>query len=467
MITLFFDYKSKIPLYEQLYNHIKKSIVNMELKANEKLPSKRKLANHLKISVITVESAYNQLMAEGYIKSKPKSGFYVLPYIRLNPVSKEKQVSIIEKKEDQKEYLVDFRTNQVDSLHFPYNEISKIERDVLLDEYSKHINHVDYLGYYDLRERITEFLFEYRGIKTNPESIVIGSGSEYLISLLILLLGRDLVYGVEEPGYLKNYRLYLDYGANALTVGLDESGIDINQLNHVDVVHVTPSHQFPKGIVTTIARRIELLNWANENENHYIIEDDYDSEFRFNGNPIPAMKGLDKADKVIYMNSFSKSIAPSLRLSFMVLPKKLMNKYHKSFSYFTCSVPMITQMIIEKFMKTKGYEKHLNRMKILYKNKRDYLISLFENSNLKEKIEIIGEEAGLHFLIKINTDIKLEKLIERAKNLGVRVNGINEYCLEKQKVQTEKIIVLGYSHLENKDFEIAIKLLEKAWVDIL
>ena len=467
MITFFFDYESKIPLYEQLYNYIKHSIVNSELKANEKLPSKRKLANHLKISVITVESAYNQLLAEGYIKSKPKSGYYVLPYIRLKKVKEKANEALIKKNKLEESYLVDFRTNQVDSKHFPYNIISKIERDVLLDDYHKHINHIDYLGFYDLRERITEFLFEYRGIKTTPESIVIGSGSEYLISLLILLLGRNLVYAVEEPGYLKNYLIYQDYGARAKTVSLDESGIDITQLYDVDVVHVTPSHQFPKGIVTPIARRIELLNWANKVENNYIIEDDYDSEFRFNGNPIPAMKSLDNADKVIYMNSFSKSIAPSLRLSFMVLPKKLMNKYHKQYSYFSCSVPMITQLIIEKFMKTKEYEKHLNRMKILYKNKRDYLISLFNNSKIKDKINIIGEEAGLHFLVEIDTETSLNKLLETAKNKGIRVNGINEYCLQKQKINSEKTIVLGYSHLENKDFDLAIKLLEEAWLDII
>ncbi len=463
MITLFFDSNSKTPLYEQLYIHIKNVIHKNELKANEKLPSKRKLASHLKISVITVESAYNQLMAEGYIKSKPKSGFYVLPYIRLKTGAKSQTETLIKRKPIKTKYLVDFQTNQVDSLHFPYSVLSKIERDILLDEYHKHINHMDYTGYYELRERITEFLFEYRGIETTPESIVIGSGSEYLISLLILLLGRDKVFGVEEPGYLKNYRIYLDYGASASTIGLDDSGVDLSQFGNVDVIHVTPSHQFPKGIVTTIARRIELLNWAYKNDNHYIIEDDYDSEFRFSGNPIPAMKGLDKADKVIYMNSFSKSLAPSLRLSFMVLPKKLMNRYHKFFSYFTCSVPMITQLTIERFMKSGEYEKHLNRMKILYKNKRDYLISLFQNSELNEKIEIIGEEAGLHFLIKLNTDVELSELVNMAKQVGVRVNGINEYCLEPSKKQSEKIIVLGYSHLENKDFDMAIKLLEKAW----
>jgi GntR family transcriptional regulator/MocR family aminotransferase len=466
MITLFFDSNSKTPLYEQLYTHIKDSIEKNELKENEKLPSKRKLASHLKVSVITVETAYNQLLAEGYIKSKPKSGFYVLPYVSLKPIKK-KSNSIYKINKDKPIYQIDFRTNQVDVENFPYQIISKIEREVLLDEYRNQINNNDFLGYYKLRERISEFLFAYRGIDTDPESIVIGSGSEYLVSLLILLLGRDKVYGVEEPGYLKNYRLYLDYGANAKTIGLDDQGINMFDIGNADVLHVTPSHQFPKGIVTTIRRRNELLNWAYENEERYIIEDDYDSEFRFSGNPIPAMKGLDQLDRVIYINSFSKSISPSLRISFMVLPKKLMSIYHKTYSYFTCSVPMITQMVLAKFMETLEYERHLNRMKILYKSKRDYLIKLLKESTFGHNIKIIGEEAGLHFLIEINTKQSLNSLVEAAKSVGVKVNSIEEYCLEKSKTSREKIIVLGYSHLSNIQFEQAVKLLEKVWSNLM
>ena len=185
MITLFFDLESKIPLYEQLYNHIKTAIENNELKANEKLPSKRKLAAHLKVSVITIETAYNQLMAEGYIKSIPKSGFYVLPYIRINPIKKSKNTSLLKKQNVGETYEIDFRTNQIDSENFPYVKFSKIERDILLYSYPENINNTDYLGLYSLREKIAELLYEYRGIETNPESIVVGSGSEYLISLLV------------------------------------------------------------------------------------------------------------------------------------------------------------------------------------------------------------------------------------------------------------------------------------------
>ncbi|OQX93282.1 MAG: hypothetical protein B6I17_03375 [Tenericutes bacterium 4572_104] len=463
MITIFFDSKSKIPKYEQLYRHIKQAIEQNELKADEKLPSKRKLAQHLKLSVVTVETAYNQLIAEGYIKSIPKSGFYVLPYVMLNPISKKQYELSKPLRKLKSSYRVDFKTNKVDVINFPYEKLAKIEREVMLDSYPNMINTSDYLGLYSLRENISKVLFEYRGIETNPESIVIGSGSEHLISLIVLLLGRENIFGVEEPGYLKNYHLYHDYGAKAKTISLDDQGIDIKDIGNANVVHVTPSHQFPSGKVTTISRRMELLNWAMGKKDRYIIEDDYDSEFRFSGIPIPAMKSLDKLDQVIYMNSFSKSLSPSFRVSFMVLPDKLMKKYHESYPYFTCSVPVQTQLVLKEFIEKKEYEKHLNRMKIIYRNKRDLLIDLLQSSRFNEHIEIIGEESGLHFLLKLKTNNRVNVFIESAKKRGIRLYGIHEYCLEKSSDINEKMLVLGYSHLKVRDMKFAIKELEIAW----
>ncbi|MBN2540458.1 MAG: PLP-dependent aminotransferase family protein [Bacilli bacterium] len=464
MLTIFFDFQSKTPLYEQLYLFIKRAIQDNELHPDEKLPSKRKLATHLKISVITVETAYNQLLAEGYIRSVPKSGFFVQPFVKLKPTSKRKKTSNL--LPIQESFAIDFRTNRVDVNHFPYDRFAKIEREVMLDQYQASINQSDYLGVLQLRERIAELLFEYRGIEVGPESIVIGSGSEHLISLLVLLLGRNQVYGVEEPGYLKNYRLYLDYGAKAKTIALDEQGIQVKGIGDATVVHVTPSHQFPKGIVTTIQRRMELLNWAYEKSNHYIIEDDYDSEFRFSGIPIPAMKSLDQLDRVIYMNSFSKSISPSFRVSFMVLPDLLMEQYHKYYSYFTCSVPVMTQLVLARFIQNKEYERHLNRMKNLYKNKRDYLIALLKNSVFGSEIEIIGEESGLHFLLEVSSSKSAKQWIDRSKRYGVRMYSLGEYRLESTASSEDQTIVLGYSHLSLEEMDDATKRLADAWKEL-
>ncbi|MFO7969866.1 MAG: PLP-dependent aminotransferase family protein [Bacillota bacterium] len=466
MITFYFDKTKQIPLYEQLYNYLKNAIEKNELKANEKLPSKRKLSKHLKISQTTVETAYMQLLAEGYIKSIPRVGYFVLANLNFPKKRKSKNNSKIINTQKPK-YRYDFKTNRVDAKSFPYQKFAKIERDIILDRLDKTINEIDFFGLYSLREKIADILFAYRGIEALPEQIVIGSGSEHLISLLVLLLGRDNFFLTEDPTYKKNYLLYQEYGAKVSSCNLDEFGISIKGLkrSNANIVHITPSHQFPSGIITPISRRIELLNWARKLSDRFIIEDDYDSEFRFSGNPIPALKVLDEYDKVIYMNSFSKSISPSFRVSFMVLPNKLVKRYRESFAYFSCSVPIITQLSLEEFIASNEFEKHLNRMKNIYKTKRDKLISELEET-FSDKIEILGSDSGLHFLVKIKTNLLEKELIDLAKSQGIRVYGLNEFFINKQFVNEESILVFGYSHLQLSDFEPAIKLLKQAWKKI-
>jgi GntR family transcriptional regulator/MocR family aminotransferase len=466
MLTFFLEKRSRTALYEQLYTQIKKAIENNLLHINEKLPSKRKLANHLKISQTTVETAYMQLLAEGYIKSVPKVGFFVATNIDLPNKIKKKEIVIQMYKE--KTYLYDFKTNQIDANNFPYEKFARIEREIMLDKFKDNVNRGDIFGNFDFRKKISEILFSYRGINASYEQIVIGSGSEHLISLIVLLLGRDKVYAVEDPSYVKNYYLYQAYGVKVKPIGLDEEGISIDRLQKesVDVIHTTPSHQFPKGIVTSINRRMELLRYVKSKNDRYIIEDDYDSEFRFFGNPIPAMQGLDNEGKVIYMNSFSKTLAPSFRISFMVLPDKLARLYREKFSFFSCSVPTIDQLVLERFISIGEYDKHLNRMKTNYKSKRDTLISLLENSKYSDKIKIYGEESGLHFLVDIKTEITEFDLVEKAKKEGVRVYGLYEYSLEKCVNQPIKTIVFGYSNMSKIEMEEACMRLEIAWKNI-
>ncbi|MFA6647318.1 MAG: PLP-dependent aminotransferase family protein, partial [Candidatus Izemoplasmatales bacterium] len=422
MLTFFLDKSISKSLYEQLYLEIKKAIDNRVLKHGEKLPSKRKLSQHLKISQTTVESAYSQLLAEGYIKSIEKVGYFVAADVDLlYNMKKSIDKELLTNKP--LEYKVDFKTNQVDTLIFPYERFAKIERDMVLDSFKENLNRGDSFGVYEFRKKISEVLFAYRGITAKPEQIVIGSGSEHLILLLVLLLGREKIYAVEEPSYVKNYQLYQAYGVNVRAIGLDEQGISVTELkkNDCEIIHMTPSHQFPMGIVTPLARRLELLKFASESKNRFIIEDDYDSEFRFSGNPIPALKGMDKFDKVIYMNSFSKTLGPSFRISFMVLPEELTIKFRNELSFFSSSVPTLNQLVLEKFIANGEYERHLNRAKNSYKNKRDFLISLLKDCSFSKKIRIYGEEAGLHFLVDVDTLKSEEYLVEKAKKYGVRV----------------------------------------------
>jgi GntR family transcriptional regulator/MocR family aminotransferase len=467
MLTFFLDKKSDSALYEQLYEQIKLAIAEGKLKKNEKMPSKRKLASHLKISQTTIESAYNQLLAEGYINSVPKVGYFVTTDLELLSNRKHLPIQGYEKIKGD-EFLVDFKTNQVDNESFPYEKFAKIERDVILDNLKNNLNRGESFGVYEFRKKIAEILFSYRGIKALPEQIIVGSGSEHLILLMTLMLGKDKTYAVEDPSYIKNYLLYQAYGVRVKTIQLDEEGISLDELmkQKCDVVHATPSHQFPSGIVTPVKRRMELLRWANENNSRYIIEDDYDSEFRFSGNPIPALKSLDKFDKVIYMNSFSKTLAPAFRISFMVLPANLIKVYHDNLGFFSSSVPTTNQLILERFIALGEYEKHLNRMKNNYKQKRDYLLKLLLESDIKEKLVVMGEEAGLHFLIRIKTDKKEKDLVEMAKEKGLRVYGLYEYFIEKPRDEIIKTIVFGYSNLSFKQMQEGVQLLSLAWKNI-
>jgi GntR family transcriptional regulator/MocR family aminotransferase len=467
MLTFFLDSNSDKSLYEQLYNEIKKSIEEGYLKKNEKLPSKRKLAAYLKISQTTVESAYNQLLAEGYIMSKPKVGYFVTTDLELLYTKKHTRKEVLDVKLKE-EYKIDFKTNQVDGSMFPFDKFARIERDVILDQLKDNFNRGDIFGNYEFRKRIAEVLLDYRGIIAKPEQIVVGSGSEHLILLLVMLLGRDKVYGVEDPSYVKNYQLYNAYGVKVKAIGLDNEGIKIEALNleGIEIVHTTPSHQFPMGIVTPVKRRVELLNWASLKKGRFIIEDDYDSEFRFSGNPIPAMKGMDKFDRVIYMNSFSKTLAPAFRVSFMVLPEELVRVYHERLDFFSSSVPIVNQLTLSSFLKSGEYEKYLNRMKINYKAKRDYLISKLLNSDFKDRIRVYGEEAGLHFLVDIETNKSEVYLLEKAKSQGVRVYGISEYFINKCDFSNVKTVVFGYSNLKEEQIDMGVDLLNEAWKNI-
>jgi GntR family transcriptional regulator/MocR family aminotransferase len=461
MITLFFDREDKVPMYEQLYNHIRSLIQNKILNPNEKLPSKRKLSQHLKVSQITVETAYLQLKAEGYIRSNEKIGYFVEPYTSLL-VSDKSPVKTTKKSTRLVEYEYDLKTNVVDPIHFPYDAWAKLERDTFLDAKHSLLNSGDPEGLYELRVQISLYLYQFRGISTKPENIIIGAGSDFLLNLLTLLIGKDKCYALESPGYPKLKKLYDAYGVHTKYISLDASGMSIESLNKekADIVHVSPSHQYPSGIVMPISRRNQLLSWAYEKSERYIIEDDYDSEFRFSGNPIPAMQGMDSLGKVIYLNNFSKSMAPTFRVAFMVLPQSLLDIYYQKYSFFSNTVPIFEQLVLSRFLESKAFEKHLNRMKLIYKSKKDHFTKLLKESAFGNYIHFEGEEAGLHFLVLFDIIINEFLFIEKAKIEGVRVYGIQEFSpIKKEKAS----LVLGYGNYQLSDFKEIVLKLERAW----
>lgn len=459
-ININLDQNSRVPLYIQLYDFIKKEIQSGRLESNSKLPSKRKLSKHLEISQNTIESAYEQLITEGYIISKPKRGYYVSELqgvINISQINdKDDNKKVVKKK-----YKYEFFSSRVDLESFPYATWRKINKDIINEENKNLLQIGHSQGDRNLREAISNYLRFSRGVNSSADNIVIGAGTEYLVQVLINILGSDKSYGMEEPGYYKIRKILNTHKIEANPINIDGQGISIENLNNsnVDIIHITPSHQFPTGAIMPISRRMQLLSWANEKSNRYIIEDDYDSEFRFEGKPIPALQSLDTMEKVIYLGTFSKCFAPSIRIGYMVLPNELIKIYRKNFSFLTCTVSRIDQQSLFRFMEDGYFERHLNKMRNIYKKKRELLVALIKK--YLKGTEIIGTNSGLHLLLKVNNGMPEEQLIEKADKKEIKILGLsNSYS--NMKINTS-VVFLGYASLTNKEIEEAVILLKEAW----
>lgn len=469
-ITFSFD-QSGVPLYRQLTNFVKSEIKSGSLKAGEKLPSKRILAAHLKVSQNTIETAYEQLCAEGYIRSIPKSGFFVCRLDEVPVMTTNIEITAARTKEEHNndQYQYDFKTNTVDTTFFPFATWARLSKEIMHDENRELLKLAHPQGDKLLRESIAKYLHEFRGVQCRMEQIIIGAGTEYLLGLIVQILGRDCVYAVENPGYAKTYRVLKSNNVKVNLIGLDEDGLNVQELSqsNSNIVYITPSHHFPLGIIMPVSRRMQLLKWASEScaEDRYIIEDDYDSEFRFNGRPIPALQGLDANEKVIYISTFSKSIAPSMRISYMVLPCGLLQRYLDEFLFYSSTVSRFEQYTLYKFIKDGNFERHLNRMRNIYRGRKEKLCEQIKKLPMGRRIEIIGENAGLHLLLKVRGALKERELVERAGEMGVKVYGLSDYYIERTEDVPDNVVVLGYSNFSADQLEEAVKRMNTAWLE--
>lgn len=475
MLTYSFDNRGNEPLYEYLYRQIKYDINNHNLKPKEKLPSKRALAKHLDISIITVENAYSQLMAEGYIYSIPRSGFYVSDIsvdnynLNIDYENKVKKKNTDEKSELEiheatPKYFMDFVSNNTAVDNFPFTRWAKLIRETMSEERDNLMIKSPAVGIYKLRCAIVNYLYQFRGMVVEPEQIVVGAGTEYLYGLIIQLLGHKSKYAVEDPGYQKIARIYKANKVKCVHIPLDEDGIDIDALEEskADVLHITPSHHFPTGIVTPISRRHELLSWASKSKRRYIIEDDYDSEFRLQGKPIPALQSIDLSDKVIYINTFSKTLTSTIRISYMVLPKPLMNQYNKELSFYACTVSNFEQYTLAKFLERGYLEKHINRMRNYYRKIRDIILENITYRKEDKKINIMEEDAGLHFLLQVDTRLSDKQLVTRAAQNGINISTLSQYYYDRSKVK-EHILVINYSGVNTNNIKEGVDKLFEAF----
>lgn len=451
------------PLYMQLADFIKQEIMNKHISPNEKLPSKRKLAEHLQISLNTVQSAYDQLCAEGYVESIPRRGLFVLTIdeefrSRLD-TEENKEMQKVEQANPVK---IDFNSGNVDSSYFPYNTWRKLSMQSIYEDQNFWFSNGDPQGEFNLREEIAKHLYATRGVNCHPDHIILGAGTQMLIGLIGLLIGRDKTYALENPGYHRIRVVLQDMGINVLPISVDDNGMNVSQLNKskANIAYVTPSHQFPYGMIMPITRRLELLKWA-EKKGGYIIEDDYDGEYRYKGKPIPALQGLDKNNRIIYLGTFSKSLIPSLRISFAVLPKSLYSTYRKHFTVYKQTVSRMHQDTLYRFIKEGHWNSHLNKMRTLYRKKRQVLLQTIQHY-LGGFVKVIGENAGLHIVLEVYTEWTETQLIEKALACGVKVYPLSMYYFEKRYTGNPKVI-LGYGGLTDAEMDEGIGLLRSAW----
>lgn len=483
MITIDFSKRNNLGLCEFLYESIKEQILENILKANEKLPSKRALAVHLGISVITVQNAYGQLISEGYIYSIEKKGFFVTDIAVENQFFQRKQFGKKSEKNTcdgneveydysqvvstEKKYFVDLKSNTTSYEKFPFSLWSHVTRQVLNSGDERLLQRMSANGVLELRNAICQYLLEFRNMNVKPNQIVIGSGTEALYTMLIQLLGRQSVYAVENPGYKKVARIFEINGANFIPIDIKKEGINIKELENscANVIHVSPSHHFPTGIVMPVRFRGELLDWATKEKNRYIIEDDYDSEFRFNGKPLETLQCADRNDCVIYMNTFSKTLAPSFRISYMVLPLKLIKVFEEKLGFSSCSVSSFEQYTLAEFLRKGFYAKHIIRMKNYYRNLRNNLIHSLQASKLAEISEIQEEDSGLHFLLRINFLYSGEELKLRLEKQGIRGSLLSDFFYNQSNSEEQNnnhVLVVNYSGIKKEQIPELVSRMEKA-----
>lgn len=483
-ITL--NHSSKTPLHRQLYDELRQSILAGRLAAGVRLPSSRALAASLEVSRTTVTQSYDQLISEGYLQTAIGSGTTVcqqLPdeLLRTTPVktavpktpSERKPVRLSAYGESladaapfeppEYEATFNFRSGRPELEDFPL----RLWRRLFLRQYrTSSARMLDYAdgsqGYAPLREAIKDYVSRSRAVNCEASQIVIVNGSQQALDLIArILINRGDTIALENPGYMGARRAFLAQGAKLLPVPVDESGMMVETLaahsaTKPKAVYVTPSHQFPTGAVLSLPRRLELLSWAEESD-ALIIEDDYDSEFRYSSRPIPALQGLAESNPVIYVGTFSKILFPALRVGYLIVPEYLTNLFVRAKWLADRQTPMLEQKVLTDFINEGHLERHLRRMRMLYDKRRQTLVRALKNQ-LGNRVEILGENTGMHLMVRLQTTLSDEEFVRRAREDGVNLVSANLYYLEKGR-QDE--FVLGYASLSERKIQEGVRRLAK------
>lgn len=496
-MTITLQADSKKCLYEQIYEYIRDEIREGKLLTGERLPSTRSLAEKLQVARSTVDYAYEQLLSEGYIEARPYRGFFVCrveELLRLQEISDtsavgERSVSggmlgavgtftgaftgagslgqaAQGRSVDSLHLAYDFHPNGIDMSGFPFGVWQRITKNVLSYDNNELFALGMPQGDEDLRFTISRYLHASRGVNCSPEQIIVGAGNDYLLMLLEKILGRHVRVAMENPSYKRAYRIFNSFAYYIERVGMDEHGMSVEDLEKsgAAVAYVMPSHQYPTGTVMSIGRRMELLKWAAEKDDRYLIEDDYDSEFRYRGKPIPSLQASDTMDKVIYIGTFSKAIAPAIRVSYMVLPEKLLEVYKQNCFFYSSTVSRIDQRILNEFISEGYFERYLNKARKIYKEKHDLLLECLKPF-LKD-FRLAGENAGLHILLTSKKGVPEQELLTKAAEHGVKVYAVSDAYLgtEEEKRPETHTVILGYAGMTLTQIKEGIEKLKEAWL---
>lgn len=447
-------------IYQQVYDKIKSYIVEKRIDANEQLPSKRLLAEQLNISVNSVTTAYEQLLAEGYIYTIERAGYFVEKITDLHNKKASECVlpEDLREAENAKTGWLSFSHISVDACMFPWSNWMKSEQKAMKHNRAQIAELTHFQGPMQLRLEIAKLIALTRGVICEPEQIVIGAGTQSLIERLVSLYDKNTKIAIEDPGYRRFYHLIKRIGYHVEPIPLDHNGLNIHALHQSEakIVFVTPSHQFPTGMIMPISRRNELLNWAAQNETRFIVEDDYDSEFKYETDHIPSLQSLDQNQQVVYTGSFSKTILPSLRISYMVLPFHLLRKYRARYADIMHEVSGINLYTLYYFIQDGLYQKHVRNMNKQYEKKRIQLIKRLKYT-FKDQMEIIDVPAGLHFLTYMKTIKTYDEVKERAKEEKLEMYTLQRFNLTNQVESEQRLgIIIGFAAIQEERIEEAV-----------
>lgn len=439
------------PLYQQLYRHIADEIVRGRLQAGSRLPSRRSLCERLRLSYATVDAALQMLKAEGYIRAEARRGYFVESILPLEPRAIQSPRAPLAPRAPQARF--DFSPQAADASLFPYRTWIRLFKETLY-WHPELLRKGDPGGDERLRQALTGFLYQTRGLSTPAHRLFIGAGVEYLLGVLFDLIPGDSLIALEDPGYREAYRVATRRGHRTLPLPMDAQGVlpDALEKSKARLCYITPSHQFPLGISMQAARRTALLRWADLEEGRYVIEDDYDSEFRYTSRPLPSLQGMD-GDKVIYIGTFSRSLAPSIRMAYMALPEKLALRLEALKIDTGYTVSRFEQHTLASFLEGGHYARHLRRSNKVYAGRCERLCKrLLE----LEGSQISGNEAGLHFLWKLPEGLSEAEAVSRARGCGIPLRGLHEYLWQGTAPQA---LVIGFAGIPDQQLDTAAQAL--------